>query len=97
MVRYSKLAARMLWSRYNTHITYTPMILAKEFALSQKARDSDFTTNGRERGLFSIDNGRRRIRGGLVAQFAAKRGQDFADAVELLAPYVDGVDLNCGW
>ena len=37
-----------------------------------------------------------RVRGALVAQFAARDPQSFADAVELIHPYVDGVDLNCG-
>ena len=95
MVRYSKLPARFLFSRYETHITYTPMTLAREFAHSQIARDSDFTTNDRERGIFHM--GTRRIRGCLVAQFAARNAADFAQAVELVSPYVDGVDLNCGW
>ncbi len=95
MVRYSKLPARILFSRYNTHITYTPMILAREFSRSQIARDADFTTSLYERGIFSF--GKRRIRGCLVAQFAAQNGQQLADAVEIIHPYVDGVDLNCGW
>ena len=32
----------------------------------------------------------------LVVQFAASNARDFADAAELVAPYADGVDLNCG-
>ena len=95
MVRYSKLPARTLFSRYETHITYTPMMLAREFARSQTARDSEFSTNERERGIFTMGN--RRIRGCLVAQFAARNGPEFAQAVEMLSPFVDGVDLNCGW
>lgn len=36
------------------------------------------------------------VRGALIAQFAAHESRAFADAVELIRPYVDGVDLNCG-
>lgn len=32
----------------------------------------------------------------LVVQFAASNAKDFADATELVAPFADGVDLNCG-
>ncbi|KAI5115628.1 hypothetical protein M0805_000680 [Coniferiporia weirii] len=38
----------------------------------------------------------KRVRGALIAQFAANESQAFADAVELIRPHVDGVDLNCG-
>ncbi len=34
--------------------------------------------------------------GVLIAQFASSDARSFADAVELIHPYVDGVDLNCG-
>lgn len=95
MVRYSKLAARTLFSRYETHITYTPMMLAKEYSRSEKARQAEFSTNDRERGIFTQDG--RTFKGALVAQFAAKNSIDFANAVEMIYPYVDGVDLNCGW
>ena len=39
---------------------------------------------------------KRPVRGCLIAQFAAHEPRSFADAVELIQPYVDGVDLNCG-
>ena len=32
----------------------------------------------------------------LVVQFAATNAHDFASAAELVAPFTDGVDLNCG-
>ena len=32
----------------------------------------------------------------LVVQFAASNARDFADAAELVAPFADGVDINCG-
>ncbi|TKY86014.1 hypothetical protein EX895_004839 [Sporisorium graminicola] len=54
MVRYSKLAFRTLVSRYETHITTTPMILAKEFSRTEAARNSEFTTNQYERGTFEL-------------------------------------------
>ncbi|KAI3486156.1 hypothetical protein L1887_50297 [Cichorium endivia] len=54
MVRYSKLAFRTLVSRYETHITTTPMILAREFSRTEAARNSEFSTNAYERGTFSL-------------------------------------------
>lgn len=32
----------------------------------------------------------------VVIQFAARNAYEFANAAELAAPYVDGIDLNCG-
>nr|QBH67456.1 tRNA-dihydrouridine synthase [Ustilago esculenta] len=54
MVRYSKLAFRTLVSRYETHITTTPMILAKEFSRTEAARNSEFSTNQYERGTYEL-------------------------------------------
>lgn len=73
------------------------MMLAREFARSATARDAEFTTNNRERGIFTDLAPGRRVRGNLVAQFAARSGPEFADAVEIMHPWVDGIDLNCGW
>lgn len=113
---------------------------AKEFSRSAIARDSDFSTNSRERGIFSmpstsssskdivpnpfissrsssfdneddsseesretlaineiIRNRQRRIKGTLIVQFAANDAVQLADAAELVKPWVDGIDLNCGW
>lgn len=129
MVRYSKLPFRQLVSLYETHITHTPMMLAKEFSRSAIARDSDFSTNLSERGTFymnrstttststssslpiefdhsfearlpseeELNKKKRKIRGSLIVQFAANDGVQLADAAELVKPYVDGIDLNCGW
>ncbi|WWD17345.1 hypothetical protein CI109_101786 [Kwoniella shandongensis] len=36
------------------------------------------------------------IRGCLIAQFASPNPTSLADAAELISPYVDGLDLNCG-
>lgn len=57
MVRYSKLAFRTLVSRYETHITTTPMILAKEFSRTEAARNSEFSTNQYERGTYQLISG----------------------------------------
>ena len=78
-------------------------MLAKEFSRSAVARRSDFSTNTGERGVFLLTersnhgSGRQRlVRGSLMAQFAASEALYFADAAELISPYVDGIDLNCG-
>lgn len=36
------------------------------------------------------------VRGALTAQFASPNATSLADAAELIALYVDGLDLNCG-
>ncbi|XP_042074070.1 probable tRNA-dihydrouridine synthase 1 isoform X2 [Haplochromis burtoni] len=82
MVRYSKLAFRSLVRKYNCDICFTPMIVAADFLRSIKARDSEFTTNERDRPL--------------IVQFAAHDAQSLADAACAVAPFSDGVDLNCG-
>lgn len=46
------------------------------------ARDTDFTTRITEASV--------------VAQFASSDPEEFARAAELVSPWVDGVDLNCG-
>ena len=38
----------------------------------------------------------RKVRGALIVQFAANDGVQLADAAELVKPWVDGIDLNCG-
>ncbi|XP_040902160.1 B-cell receptor-associated protein 29-like isoform X2 [Toxotes jaculatrix] len=82
MVRYSKLAFRSLVRKYDCDICFTPMIVAADFMRSVKARDSEFTTNERDRPL--------------IVQFAAHDAQTLADAACVVAPFSDGVDLNCG-
>lgn len=82
MVRYSKQGFRMLVSKYDCDLTFTPMIISNSFVRSIKARDSDFTTYAGDRPL--------------IVQFAANSYDDFANATEIVAPYCDGVDLNCG-
>jgi tRNA-dihydrouridine synthase 4 len=36
------------------------------------------------------------VRGLLLAQFASPNAGSLADAAELIAPYIDGLDINCG-
>ncbi|XP_028391331.1 tRNA-dihydrouridine(20a/20b) synthase [NAD(P)+]-like isoform X2 [Dendronephthya gigantea] len=82
MVRYSKLPFRCLVRRYGCDLACTPMIISDSFVQSVKARDSDFTTNLLDRPL--------------TVQFAARCGKDLADATEIIVPFADGVDINCG-
>ncbi|KAH9504822.1 tRNA-dihydrouridine(20a/20b) synthase [NAD(P)+]-like protein [Bulinus truncatus] len=82
MVRYSKLAFRKLVRKYDCDLAFTPMIVANSFIKSAKARDNDLTTSFDDKPL--------------IVQFAANNTQDFADAAEIIAPFADGVDLNCG-
>ncbi|KAM3413515.1 hypothetical protein BST61_g11504 [Cercospora zeina] len=90
MVRYSKLPFRMLVREYDADIIFTPMMLAHEFIRSGIARDSDFTTHPLE----FADGSERKI--AIIAQFASSDPEEFARAAEMIAPWVDGVDLNCG-
>ncbi|EOR02125.1 tRNA-dihydrouridine(20a/20b) synthase [Wallemia ichthyophaga EXF-994] len=109
MVRYSKLPFRELCGGYNTHITYTPMMLSTEFSRSEYARASDFSTSSSERGVFELRRRRtagwhdeafekhsQLTRGALIAQFAASEPVPFMQSAELIAPYVDAIDLNTG-
>lgn len=85
MVRYSKLAFRQTVHHFGTDLCWTPMILAKEFNRSSAARDSDLTvsTTGREEVP-------------TIAQFGANDAAELSRAASLAAPFVNGVDLNCG-
>ncbi|ETN67283.1 tRNA-dihydrouridine synthase [Anopheles darlingi] len=82
MVRYSKLEFRHLVRSFGTDLTFTSMIMADSFCRSEKARLNEFTTNKEDTPL--------------IAQFAANNSIDFLSATEMVYPYVDGVDLNCG-
>jgi tRNA-dihydrouridine synthase 4 len=75
---------------YKVDLCYTPMILAKEFVRSNFARNSDFTTYGTpSTSTIPADTP-------LIVQFGASNALDFARAAEMVAPYCDGVNLNCG-
>ncbi|KAL5344226.1 tRNA dihydrouridine synthase [Pseudogymnoascus australis] len=84
MVRYSKLAFRQTVHKYGVDLCWTPMILAKEFNRSVFARDSDFTLAANPTLVPTI------------VQFGANSPLEFARATSTMAPFVSGVDLNCG-
>lgn len=82
MVRYSKLPFRSLVRKYNCDLCFTPMILANSFIQSNSARNNEFTTSSGDHPV--------------IVQFAANNAHDFSSAAEMVAPFSDGVDLNCG-
>ncbi|XP_067625567.1 tRNA-dihydrouridine(20a/20b) synthase [NAD(P)+]-like [Eurosta solidaginis] len=82
MVRYSKMEFRRLLRQHGVKLAFTPMIIADSFINSQKARYNEFTTS-----LEDIP---------CISQFAACDAHEFSLAAQLIYPYVDGVDLNCG-
>ncbi|KAF4819433.1 tRNA-dihydrouridine(20a/20b) synthase [Colletotrichum tropicale] len=84
MVRYSKLAFRQTVHEYGTDLCWTPMILSKEFNRNNFARDSDLTisTHG--------------VQPPTIVQFGSNSPIELARSSSLAAPYVNGVDLNCG-
>ncbi|KAJ8060945.1 hypothetical protein OCU04_010025 [Sclerotinia nivalis] len=82
MVRYSKLAFRETVAQYGVDLCWTPMILAKEFNRSVFARDSDFTTSPTS--------------GPTIAQFGVCSPLEISRSTALIAPYVNGIDINCG-
>lgn len=82
MVRYSKLPFRLLCREFGTDICYTPMIVAESFVKSNKARDSEFTHHPDDAPL--------------IVQFAANNDVIFAQAAQLVQPYCQGVNINCG-
>ncbi|KAK9446634.1 uncharacterized protein V1518DRAFT_423637 [Limtongia smithiae] len=82
MVRYSKLPLRLLVQHYAVDVTYTPMILAREFRNSPHARTADFSTCSLE--------------GPVIAQFGAATSDDLCAATRLIRPFVTGIGLNCG-
>jgi len=82
MVRYSKLAFRLLVRLYGADLTFTPMILADSFYQSEQARQGEFTTHPTDAPT--------------IVQFAANQATFFAGSAELVARHARGVDLNCG-
>eukprot|EP00096_Caligus_rogercresseyi_P015838 TRINITY_DN831_c0_g1_i1.p1 TRINITY_DN831_c0_g1~~TRINITY_DN831_c0_g1_i1.p1 ORF type:complete len:306 (-),score=93.50 TRINITY_DN831_c0_g1_i1:5-922(-) len=83
MVRYSKLPFRRLILSHGADVAFSPMILADSFVSSSEARSNEFTTDP------LADHP-------LVVQFAASQVSHFVEAACLVAPYAQGVDLNCG-
>ncbi|KAF9879813.1 dihydrouridine synthase [Colletotrichum karsti] len=84
MVRYSKLAFRQTVFEYGTDICWTPMILSKEFNRNNFARDSDLT-------ISTLG-----VQPPTIVQFGSNSPLELARSSSLAAPYVNGVDLNCG-
>ncbi|KAH8405121.1 hypothetical protein KR222_002107 [Zaprionus bogoriensis] len=82
MVRYSKLEFRRLVRQNGVQLAFTPMMISDSINNSEKARQNEFTTGPDDQPL--------------IAQFAAKDALEFATSAQLVYPYVDGVDLNCG-
>lgn len=82
MVRYSKLEFRSLTRKYGADLCFTPMIVSNPFMRSEKARAVEFSTNVYDTPI--------------IVQFAANNNTDFLYATQLIQPYADGVDLNCG-
>ncbi|KAL2066961.1 hypothetical protein VTL71DRAFT_1385, partial [Oculimacula yallundae] len=82
MVRYSKLAFRQTVAQYGVDLTWTPMILAKEFNRSILARDSDFTTSTNPPPT--------------IAQLGVNSSLEISRTATLLFPHVNGIDINCG-
>lgn len=66
------------------------------FTLAERWPSSLSVLDEQPSALLASSSKMRCVRGALIAQFAAHDPQSFADAVELIHPYVDGVDLNCG-
>lgn len=81
---HKQLAFRQVVHHYGTDLCWTPMILAKEFNRSHIARDSDLTvsTLGQQPPT--------------IVQFGANSPLELSRAASLAAPFVNGVDLNCG-
>ncbi|KAK9476003.1 dihydrouridine synthase-domain-containing protein [Lipomyces japonicus] len=82
MVRYSRLPFRLLVKEFGCDLTYTPMMIAREFKNSPHARRADFSTCADE--------------GPVIAQFGASNASDLVEAVKLVRGYVSGVGINCG-
>lgn len=82
MVRYSKLAFRETVRQYGVDLCFTPMILSDVFRNSSASRECELLMTERDDPL--------------IVQFAASNGKDAADAAEMVARHVNGVDLNCG-
>ncbi|PHH77996.1 hypothetical protein CDD80_7507 [Ophiocordyceps camponoti-rufipedis] len=78
------LAFRQTVHKYGVDLCWSPMILAKEFNRNDTARASDLTvsTLGPQPPT--------------ILQFGANSPLELSRAASLAAPFVAGVDLNCG-
>lgn len=77
-----RLQFRTLVKKYGVDLCFTPMIMTDSFCQSEKARQNEFSTNCDDTPL--------------IAQFAANNVHEYLSSMEMVYPYVDGVDLNCG-
>ncbi|KAI1810027.1 dihydrouridine synthase 4-like protein [Poronia punctata] len=84
-----QLAFRQTVHHYGTDLCWTPMILAKEFNRNQFARDSDLTISTTTTTTTTPELP-------TIAQFGANSPLELSRASSLAAPFVHGVDLNCG-
>ncbi|PJF19064.1 tRNA-dihydrouridine synthase [Paramicrosporidium saccamoebae] len=82
IVNRCRLPFRLLVAEYGADVVYTPMIMADSFIHSSLARHHELQLTCPAPPT--------------VVQFAAHTPHELATAVQLVAPYVDGVDLNCG-
>ncbi|OWA54768.1 tRNA-dihydrouridine(20a/20b) synthase [NAD(P)+]-like [Hypsibius exemplaris] len=82
MVEYSRVRFRNLTRRYGCDIAYSPMIIAEDFAANRIQRIREWETDDDDRPL--------------IVQFGTKDPVAYADAAEIVYPYCNGVDLNCG-
>lgn len=83
------------------------MTMTDSFCQSEKARQNEFTTS---EGLFFVLNGNPLVLQihaissicsflddtPVIAQFAANTVHEYLSSAEMVYPYVDGIDLNCG-
>jgi len=63
-------------------LAFTPMMISDSINNSEKARQNEFSTGSDDQPV--------------IAQFAAKDPTEFVTSAQLIYPYVDGIDLNCG-
>ncbi|KUJ07538.1 FMN-linked oxidoreductase [Mollisia scopiformis] len=121
MVRYSKLAFRETVALYGVDLTWTPMVLAKEFNRSLLARDSGkhvviiffilsyFTSCLEALSFISsplythhtstvtlLDFTTSPHAPPTIVQFGCNSPLELSRATTLIAPHVNGIDLNCG-
>lgn len=68
--------------KYGVDLSFSPMTLTESFCRSEKARQIEFSTDVSDTPV--------------IAQFAANDLNEYISAAEMIYPYVDGIDLNCG-
>lgn len=106
MLTPAQLAFRQTVHQYGTDLCWTPMILAKEFNRSEFARDSGaasplyFPSHSYHVCLtlprIDLTISTTAAQPPTILQFGANTPLELARASSLAAPFVSGVDLNCG-